>query len=350
MRPRADLNILCWQGYDAAEVLNPFASQHDISIHAETLLSDAGTAQRLVAGEVSEWDVLNINNAYIRDYLYLRNLIRPLAQSRFQPYFESLLPQYQRLYKWAYSHNGDLIGICQRFGAFNLVVNTKHIDRHSAEDQGFDLANQAKKPYGILLYDDFNIMHICIGAGLNPFVELNDDELDKFTATATQWLQNASLVTDDHTLLNKALIGGGIDFYLSGGVYTVSTARLAGYQHLQAVTPSRGPIDGLGGIVFTEITSCLQHNHASLLAEDFLEYLLQPEVSIQIAFSEGTCNPVAQMGDSKVFAKFSAEQLNAIQWDTLEEDISRCADYHIPPNHSVLLQRLQIAKQESLGG
>ena len=351
MRPRSDLNsgdlnILCWQGYDAAELLDPFAARHHIKTRAETLLSDAETAQRLVSGEIAEWDVLNINNAYIRDYLHPRGLVRALDKNRFQPYFEHLLSQYQSLYRWMYADNEELIGICQRFGAFNLVVNTDRIDRRSAEDQGFELANASshKQRFGILLYDDFNIFHICIGAGLNPFVELDDEALEAFSTTAKQWFQNAKIVTDDHLLLNQALLDGEIDFYLSGGVYTVSPARLAGYHNLRAITPLRGPIDGRGGIVFMEITSCLNHDLLSPVAEDFLEYLLQPESAVHIACVEGTCNPVAQMGDPKVFARFSNAQLDAIQWDSLEEDISRCAHYQIPPSQDQLLARLRAVK------
>ena len=68
---------------------------------------------------------------------------------------------------------GTLIGICQRFGPFNLVVNAHRIDRASAEDQGFELANErVPRPYGILLYEDFNLFHVCIGAGLDPFSSL----------------------------------------------------------------------------------------------------------------------------------------------------------------------------------
>ena len=225
------------------------------------------------------------------------------------------------------------------------MVNTNRIDRASAEDQGFELANErSPRPYGILLYEDFNLFHVCIGAGLDPFSSLGEDEEARFDATARRWFHGATVVTDDHFELNRALVDGTIDFYVSGGIYTASPARLAGRPEVRAVTPRSGPIGGRGGIVFTEITSVLETAPGTGEAEDFLEYLLEPETARRVALSERTANPVAQMGMPEVFERFTARELDAIQWDGLEEDIARCADYDLmrtkPRRPGHLLRRM----------
>ena len=337
------LRLFCWEGYDSPRVLEPFEHRGSTRVHARTLLSDAGTAHDLLAGRTA-CDVLNINNAWIRGSLHPAGLVRELDPERFEPHFEHMLPRFRRLYRWARGAEGTLIGVCQRFGPFNLVVNTNRIDRASAEDQGFELANErAPRPYGILLYEDFNLFHICIGAGLDPFSSLSEDEVARFETTARRWFRGAAVVSDDHFELNRALVDGAIDFYVSGGVYTASPARLAGHLVVRAVTPCTGPIGGRGGIVFTEITSVLRTAPPSGEAEDFLEYLLEPETAFRAAFAERTANPVAQMGIPEVFERFSARELEAIQWDDLEEDIARCADYDLMPDHSALLPRLRSA-------
>ena len=134
---------------------------------------------------------------------------------------------------------------------------------------------------------------------------------------------------------------GTIDFYVSGGIYTASPARLAGHLEVRAVTPRSGPIGGRGGIVFTEITSVLESAPRTGEAEDFLEYLLEPETAFRAALAERTANPVAQMGMPEVFNRFTARDLEAIQWDGLEEDIARCADYDLMPDHAALLPLLR---------
>lgn len=190
------------------------------------------------------------------------------------------------------------------------------------------------------------MFHICLGAGINPFHKLDDDALRLFSNTANDWFDRAVLVTDDHLKLNRSLVSGEIDFYVSGGVYTVSEARLAGHDYLRAISPTSGCIDGRGGIVFTEITSVLEHEQTSANAVDFLEYITQPDIAFHIATTENTLNPVAQMGDPSVLNKFSKQQLDAIQWDNLSADIERCAMYRIPPNHTELHKRLKAARDK----
>ena len=53
-------------------------------------------------------------------------------------------------------------------------------------------------PYGILLYEDFNLFHVCIGGGLDPFSPLGEDGKARFDATARRWFHGAAVVTDDH--------------------------------------------------------------------------------------------------------------------------------------------------------
>ncbi|OED41863.1 hypothetical protein AB833_08470 [Chromatiales bacterium (ex Bugula neritina AB1)] len=342
------MKLLCWEGYESDSILGEFSRQHQIQSTAQTLLSDTATAHSLLNGGHEHWDVLNINNPWVRDFLCQHQLIQTLDRDRFSHTLDNLLPEFDRLAHWAYNDAGDIVGVCQRFGAFNFVVNTDRIDQSSAEDQGFDLANDRNRRFGILRYDDFNLFHICIGAGLNPLAELDHHALDLFSTTAHDWFARARIVSDDHLLLNRALASGEIDFYISGGVYTVSESRLAGHNNLRAVTPARGSIDGHGAIVFAEITSVLKHANTAAHAADFLEFITRPEISVRIATSANTLNPVAQMADPAVFRKFTRQQLDAIQWDTLSEDISRCEMYRVPPDHTELHSRLKAARDSAV--
>jgi len=341
---RAGINLLCWEGYDAPDILDGFAKARGVTTRAQTLLSDAGAALALANGDAPNWDVLNINNAWVRDYLCQRGLIRTLDAERFEPHLQGLLPEFDRLSQWARNDSGRVIGVCQRFGTFNLVVNVDKVDRATAEDVGFALATETNRPYGLLRYDDFNIFHVCIGAGIDPFVTLDTDQFEAFSQTARSWINNAHIVTDDHHELNRALITGEIDFYISGGVYTVSPARADGHLNLRAITPRRGPIgeEKHGAIVFAEITSVLNHPDVCPHAEDFLDYICTPDVAFAMATRQATLNPVAQMGDPKVLDQFSAQDLAAIQWDSLSEDIARCAMYQIPPDNDELRRRLAV--------
>jgi len=304
-------------------------------------------AKRLIEGENDTWDLINLNNPFARELLYPRGLIQPLAATRFAPAFERMLSQFSQLYRCAYSQDGsEILGICQSFGPFNLVIDTHRIASHTAEAEGFDLMNDpANKGYfGILAYDDFNIFHVCIGANLDPFEPMDEKSLDIFEETARRWHSSAYLVTSDHSMLNRALLDGRIRCYVSGGTYTVAHARLAGHKRLRAVTPRQGPIKGRGGIVFMEVTSILRSTRELGLSESFLEYLVSYEGAVAVAMAGGGCIPIAQMADPTVMRAYTREHLDAIQWDTLEEEISRCAEYAVAPSYKALHARLVAAR------
>jgi spermidine/putrescine transport system substrate-binding protein len=149
----------------------------------------------------------------------------------------------------------------------------------------------------------------------------------------------------DIATMNQALISGEIDLHFTGGTYSVSPARADGYPNLRAITPLKGPIAGKGGVSWIEITSTVNNPDLSPQALDFLKYVQDPEVAHVVAFAEGTFNPVSQMGNPDCFKLFTAEELDAIQWDTLEEDMARSAEYDIVPDYDAALEILTAAKR-----
>jgi spermidine/putrescine transport system substrate-binding protein len=335
-----ELNILCWEGYNSAQVLDPFRSSKGATVKAESLTNDPTMINRLRAGEINVWDLINVNNPWARKIMLPEKLIKPLDRAKFEPYFEKMMPQFKPPYKWAMDDSGkELLGMAQRFGPYSFVVNTDKISRATAEDQGWDLFNDPKLAgrFGILESDDWNVFGICCIAGFNPYKAHTAEEIAKFQETAKRVLKNKKVVGDIATM-NQAMISGEIDFHLTGGTYSVSPARADGHLNLRGITPKKGPLEGgKGGIAWIEITSVVNNPQGSPLAEQFLEYVQAPEVAHTVAFAEGTFNPVAQMGNPECFKLFSKEQLEAIQWDSLEEEMARSVEYDIVPDYDKLL-------------
>ncbi|GGE04707.1 spermidine/putrescine ABC transporter substrate-binding protein [Aureimonas endophytica] len=343
-----ELNILCWEGYNSAQVLDPFRSETSATVKAESLTNDPTMINRLRAGETRIWDLINVNNPWARKIMAPAGLIKPLPRAEFEPFFDSMLPAFKPPYRWAMSENGsELLGMAQRFGPYSFVVNTNKVSKASAEEQGWDLFNDPAMAgrYGILESDDWNVFNIFMVAGIDPFKEHGLEEMAKFEATALRVFKGAKLVGDAATM-NQALVSGEIDLHLTGGTYSVSPARADGYPEMRAVTPLKGPIAGKGGIAWIEITSTVNNPELSPLATDFLKYVQKPEVAHRVAFAEGTFNPVAQMGDPKCFALFTKDELDAIQWDTLEEEMARSAEYDIVPDYDKALDLMLNAKRQ----
>jgi len=333
------LNILCWEGYNSDEALGPFRKRNPgASIRAESGTSDPDMINKLRAGEVNVWDLINVNQPWARDQLYPEGLIKPLDKSRFEKHFDSMLPEFKN-YPLSYASDGALIGLPQRYGPFSFVVNTDKISRKMAEDEGWNLFLDASMQgrYGVLTYDNWNVIHMCLTAGLDPFSPVTGGNLNKFKETAEKIFGGAKLLTDDLVAMNTALINGEIDAYFTGGTYTASPARFDGANNIRAITPNSGPVNGKGGVVWIELTSLVNNPDPSSLAEDFLEYVQEPDVAKAVAFTEGTYNPVSQMGNPKVMAKFDKDELDAIQMDSLEEEMERSLDYQVVASYDALI-------------
>jgi len=343
-----ELNILCWEGYNSAQVLDPFRSSKSANVKAESLTNDPTMINRLRAGEINVWDLINVNNPWARKVMMPEKLIKPLDRAKFEPYFEKMLPQFKPPYKWAMDDSGkELLGMAQRFGPYSFVVNTDKISRKTAEDQGWDLFNDPKLAgrFGILESDDWNVFGICAIAGFDPYKPHSAEEVAKFEETAKRVLKNKKVVGDIATM-NQALVSGEIDCHLTGGSYSVSPARADGHLNLRGITPKKGPLaGGKGGIAWIEITSVVNNPVSSPLAEQFLAYVQDPVVAHTVAFAEGTFNPVAQMGNPECFKLFSKEQLEAIQWDSLEEEMAGSVEYDIVPDYDKLLDIWNAAKK-----
>lgn len=342
-----ELNILCWEGYNSAQVLDPFRAASGATVRAESLTNDPTMINRLRAGETATWDLINVNNPWARKVMAPAGLIKPLPKAEFEPYFDKMLPEFKAPYKWAMSEDGsELLGMAQRFGPYSFVVNTDKISKASAEEQGWDLFNDPglAGKYGILESDDWNVFNLFMVAGINPFKEHTPEEMANFKATAERVVKGAKMIGDIATM-NQALISGEIDLHMTGGTYSVSPARADGFANLRAITPLKGAIDGKGGISWIEITSTVNNPDLSPQALDFLKYVQDPEVAHVVAFAEGTFNPVSQMGNPDCFKLFTTEELDAIQWDTLEEDMARSAEYDIVPDYDAALEILTAAKR-----
>lgn len=347
-----ELNIYCWEGYNSDDVLDPFRREFKANVKAEGLTSDPDAVNRLRAGETKVWDLINLNNPWAREMMWPEGLIKELPRDRFEPMFSKMMSAFHPPYEWAMDKTGEhLLGMTQRFGPFSFVVNTDKISRKMGEDQGFKLFLDPamKGRYGVLTYDNWNIYHMCIAADVHPFKKHNQAEMDAYTKVAKQIFNGAKLLTDDLVAMNLALINGEIDAYFTGGTYTASPARFDGSKQVRGITPNSGPMDGKGGIVWIELTSVVNNPDPSPLADEFLAYVQRPDVSKKVAFAEGTYNPVTQMGSKDVLALFNKEELDAIQWDSLEQEMGNSVDYDINPDYDAMYEIYSAAKREREG-
>lgn len=343
------LNILCWEGYNTSKVLDPFRKAYNCKVNALSASSDPAMINKLRAGGTKLWNLINVNQPWAQSILYPKHLITPLDKKRFIPYFSDFLPQFKD-YTLAFDPSGEhLLGMPQRFGPFSFVVNTKKISRATAEDQGWNLFLDKKmhKRYGVLTYDNWNLIHISLTAGLDPFKKMDAADLAKFKSTAETIFKNSKMRIGDMVQMNQALVSGAIDAYFTGGTYTASGARLAGFDNIRGITPKSGPVGGKGGVVWAELTSTVNNPNEPALAQDFLEFVQKPEIAHTVAFAPGPHNTVAQMGNPDCFKLFTKDELSALQWDSLDWELKHCLQFAPVASYNELMQVYTVARRNT---
>ena len=326
------MNIYCWEGYNQKKFLKEYPSK----VNSNSFISDY-----LIAVDIKKklvnCNIININNAFIRDYLWKFNLIKELDYKKYESVYSDYIKNFLYLSKWTKSINRKkIIGVGQRFGNLNYVINSNSIHSKTAEIEGYNLIKDKKNKYGILLFEDFNIMQISLSCGVNPFKKLNHNEVLKFSENCQLWFKNATLISDNYFVLNKLLNKRKIDFYLTGGTFTCSIARKQGFNNIISIIPKNKVNKLKQGLIFTEITSILKKNYHSNY-ENFIDYMLSRQKCYEIAMSKYTCNPVLQMGNNKVFELFNKKDLDIIQWNSLQNSFVFSHEYQIVPNYKRLL-------------
>lgn len=333
------LSLLTWDAYADARLLDLWRERSGGRIRYEIHISDPTSVNRLRAGETSVWDFINVNNPWARNEMWPAGLIRALPRERFEPLYAQMDEKFQMPYKWAMSDDGEhLLGVVQRYETFDFVVNSDVISPELAKDEGWDLFNNSdfSGRYGILAYEDWNVMDICMGAGIHPFRVKSDEEVEKFRATCKRWIDNAAFITTDFVQLNLAMINGEIDLYFTGGTYTTAAARLEGLTELRAITPSQGPADGKGGINWIEINSAVANPTPHEDTFDFLEFITSVDAAEIIARGNGNLQPVSQMAQPELMQRFSKDELAAIQWDEFDERIANAVEFDQIPDYDRL--------------
>ncbi len=175
-----EINLFVWNGYDADGVLNPFRKRYDCKVNVELLTDDPDAIMKLKAGATRQFHILVLNNCWSRG-MYKDGLIKPLDKETFKPFFKDYPSRYHWPYKWAMADDGNLLGMPQRYGPFNFVINNKGIAKKTAEDEGWNLFSDDKNKgrWALLNWDNWVLYQMCQGAGVYPFKQHSAEEMKK---------------------------------------------------------------------------------------------------------------------------------------------------------------------------
>ena len=86
------MNIFCWEGYNQKKFLKDFPHK----INSSNFISDFQIANQINKKEV-KCDIININNAFIRDFLWKNKIIKALDYKKYHNHSSYFLKDFKYL-------------------------------------------------------------------------------------------------------------------------------------------------------------------------------------------------------------------------------------------------------------
>ncbi|PWE55820.1 hypothetical protein DEM27_14210 [Metarhizobium album] len=325
-RAAESLNYMCWEGYNAPSILEPFQKQKDASISIDLITDSAGGFAKLAAGASRDFDLVSSDSPWIQR-MGPAGFCRFIDEADFAGQFAEFYPQFRAPFA-PLAFEGKATGLPTRWGWVGPTVNTKFdkLETWSSYAPVFDSAYKDK--ICLLDWGDWPIMPLALYAGINPYEELDEAALEEVRKVLRAAFKNTRAIVADLAVAQKGLIDGSFRALIGGGTYATSALRMKGHDYIQSIVPE--PKNGLKqGIIWMEATGLIDNGKNSQIAADFLKYIVSPEVAKQLAITEATCNLVP---NSKAEALFSEEEKKALQMDYMWTAWDNSQFHTVAPN------------------
>jgi spermidine/putrescine transport system substrate-binding protein len=331
-RAATQMNYMCWEGYDKASILDPFKAANDVEISIDLITDSAGGFAKLAAGGYRDFDVVSSDSPWIAR-MGPAGICETLDDAEFAEQYASFYPQFAAPFK-PLAFEGKATGLPTRWGWVGPTVNTKFdtLETWRSYAPCFDPAYKDK--ICVLDWGDWPIMPMALYAGINPYEPLDDAALNEVRLVLRALFKNTRAVVADLSVAQKGLMDGSFRTLVGGGTYCTSALRKDGMKHIQSIVPE--PRNGLNqGIIWMEATGILKDSENPDLAKKLLKHLVSPEVAVELAWTEATCNLVPSQAAE---ALFTAEQKDVLQMDYMWEAWDKSQFHDVAPNIDDMLE------------
>lgn len=329
------LRYMCWEGYDKASIIDPFQAAYDADISVDLITDSAGGFAKLAAGGYRDFDVVSSDSPWIAR-MGPAGICEYLDDAEFADVYDSFYPQFQAPFA-PLQFEGQTTGLPTRWGWVGPTVNTKFdkLETWASYDPCFDPAYRDK--ICVLDWGDWPIMPMALHAGINPYEELGQAELDEIRKVLRALFKNTRALVGDLSVAQKGLMDGSFRALIGGGSYATSALRKDGNDHILSIVPE--PKDGLNqGIIWMEATGILKGTDHPDLAKELVKHMVSPDVAVELAWTEATCNLVPNKDAED---KFTDEQKAVLQMDYMWEAWDKSHFHSIAPNIDDMLAIFQ---------
>jgi spermidine/putrescine transport system substrate-binding protein len=261
---KAELNLLCWTGYEEPAMIEPFEKKFNVKVNYKTF---AGADQMfaLVTQSKATYDVAVVDPEYIQK-LHAAGRLTPLNASdySFDAYFE---PLKHFPLCWI---DGKLQAVLVRFGANGLVYNTQHLSPKDVKSYRILWSPKVRGRVGIWDWYLPSMGVISKAAGNKDAYNLSDE---RFAALTKRLLGLRPQVSAIHPRPPEVInaMGNAEDWIVPGGGEWVAALLQ------QQGKPADWTVPEEGGIMWIETLAIINDAPHPDIAKKYIQWMQTPE-------------------------------------------------------------------------
>ncbi|MBK0329013.1 extracellular solute-binding protein [Rhodobacteraceae bacterium F11138] len=329
-RAAGSMNYMCWEGYNDPRIVDPFEETNDVSINFDLIVDSPGGFAKLAAGGHRDFDVVSTDSPWVQR-MGPANICEFIDPAEFQDVYDKFYPQFQPPFE-PLQFDGKTTGLPTRWGWVGPCINTETSDPDEWKtwDAAFDSKNKDK--IGIMDWGDWPIMPMALYAGIDPYKELDQAELDEIRKVLRALFANSRALFSDLSLSQKALLDGSVKTLVGTGTYSTSGLRKAGYENIVAVVPEGN--ENKQGIIWLEATAIVKTPADIDLAKAMMRHVTNKEAAYALTLNDFTSNPSPNRA---VEALYTEEERSVLQLDYVDTVWENSVLHKVAPNIDDLL-------------
>lgn len=331
-RAASAMQYMCWEGYDKPSIITPFEAAQDVSLSIDLITDSPGGFAKLAAGGWRDFDVVSTDSPWVQR-MGPAGIAEFITTDDFADVYDSFYPQFRAPFA-PLEFEGQITGLPTRWGWVGPTVNTKFdsLEAWRSYAPCFDPAYKDK--ICVLDWGDWPIMPMALYAGIDPYKPLDEAELNEIRLVLRALFKNTRAVVGDLSVAQKGLMDGSFRTLIGGGTYCTSALRKDGQDHIMSIVPE--PKDGLNqGIIWMEASGIVKDTVDAEKSKALLRHLTSPEVAVELAWTEATCNLVPSAAAESLFTD---EQKAVLQMDYMWEAWDKSHFHDVAPNIDDMLE------------
>lgn len=334
-RASTDMRYMCWEGYDKPSIVEAFEAANDASLSIDLISDSAAGFAKLAAGEYRNFDAISSDSPWIQR-MGPAGICEFLDDADFADAYDSFYPQFKAPFA-PLKFDGKTTGLPTRWGWVGPTVNTEFdkVETWKSYAPCFDTNYRDK--ICVMDWGDWPILPMALYAGIDPYKELDNAELEEIRKVLRALFKNTRAVVADLSVAQKGLIDGSFSALIGAGTYATSVLRKDGHDQILSIVPDEK--DGLKqGIIWMEATAIVSGTSDVEKAKALVKHMVSPEVAVELAWTDATCNLVPSKDAEDVF---TTEQKAALQIDYASTAWEGSHFHDVAPNIDDMLRIFQ---------